>query len=66
VANFEPSIDPPRGFNARVRIAALRRDGKNLTEISATLSTGYKTAANIVPAAKLKLPRPTLVKFPIE
>jgi len=35
--------------------AALRRDGENLTAISATLSTGYKTVANIVPAAKLKL-----------
>ena len=41
-------------------------DGKNLTEISATLSTGYKTAANIVPAAKLKLhPVLTLVEFTI-
>jgi hypothetical protein len=40
-------------------------DGKNLTETSATLSTGYKTAANIVPAATLKL-RPTLLKFPVE
>jgi hypothetical protein len=30
------------------------RDGKNLTEISAALSIGYKKAANIVPAAKSK------------
>jgi hypothetical protein len=39
-----------------------------LTEISATLptSTGYKAAADIVPAAKLKLHAAlTLVKFPI-
>jgi transposase len=51
---FEPAVDPPRGFNARERrVAALPRDGKNLKEISATFSTGYKTAA------KLKLrPRP--------
>jgi hypothetical protein len=47
--------------------AALPRDGENLTEISTTLSTGYKTAANIVPVAKLTLrPALTLVKFLIE
>jgi hypothetical protein len=33
----------------------LPRDGKNLTEISATLATGDKTAANIALAAKLTL-----------
>jgi hypothetical protein len=41
--------------------------GKNLTEITSTFSTGYETAANIVPAGKLKLhPALTLVEFPIE
>ncbi|MFZ0496978.1 MAG: hypothetical protein WBE80_17945 [Methylocella sp.] len=56
MASFEPAIDPPRSFNARERrAAALPRDGKNLTEISATLSTGYRTAANIVSAAPPKL-----------
>ncbi|HEV7909818.1 MAG TPA: hypothetical protein VGP28_01740 [Methylocella sp.] len=68
MANFEPAIDPPRGFNAgERRVVALPSGGKNLTESSATLSTGYKTAANILPAAKLKLhPVLTLVEFPIE
>jgi transposase len=68
VANFEPAIDRPHGFNARERrVVALPRDGKNVTEISATFSTGSKTAANIVSAAKLKLhPALTLVEFPIE
>jgi hypothetical protein len=56
VANFEPAIDPLRGFNAAERrVVALPSGGKNLAESSATLSTSYKTAANIVPAAKLKL-----------
>jgi hypothetical protein len=56
VANFAPSIDPPRGFNARERgVVDLPRDGRNLTKISATLSIGYKTAANIVSPAKPKL-----------
>jgi hypothetical protein len=32
--------------------------GKNLTEITSTFSTGYETAANIVPAGKLKLHPP--------
>jgi hypothetical protein len=58
VANFEPAIDPPRGFNARERrVVPMPNGGKNVTEISATFSTGYKTAANIVPAAK-QTPRP--------
>jgi hypothetical protein len=67
--NFEAAIDPPRGFNARERrVVAMPSGGKNLREISATFSTssGY-TAADIVPAAKLKLhPALTLVEFPIE
>jgi hypothetical protein len=35
-----------------------RSDGKNLTEISATLSTGYKRATSIVFTAKMKLRQP--------
>ena|GEM_PF-7088468 len=68
MANFGPAIDPPRGFNARERrVVAMPGGGEYLTEISATYSTGYKTAANIVPAAKLKLyPALTLAEIPIE
>jgi hypothetical protein len=47
------------------RVAALPRDGKNLTENSAAPSTDYTTAANIVPKAKLKL-RPTPIEFAVE
>jgi hypothetical protein len=67
-ANYEPAIDSPRGFNARKPcVAALPRSGKNLTEISAQLPAAYKAAANIVPAATLKLRTAlTLVEFPIE
>jgi two-component system, NarL family, invasion response regulator UvrY len=57
--NLEPAPDPPRGFNARERrVVDLPRDGRNLTKISATLSIGYKTAANIVSPAKPKLRPP--------
>jgi hypothetical protein len=47
VANFELAINRPRGFNARER--HLPRDGENLTEISATFSTGYKRRRLLFP-----------------
>jgi hypothetical protein len=60
-----PEIE--RGVNARKRrVAALPCDGKSLTEISATLSTGYNTAANFVPGVKPS-PRPgSLIEFAVE
>jgi hypothetical protein len=44
---------------------AVPRDRKNLTDNSGTLSTGYKTAANFVAAAKLKQ-RPALIECAVE
>jgi hypothetical protein len=41
------------------------RDRKNLTDNSGTLSNGDKTAANFVPAAKLKR-RPALIECAVE
>jgi hypothetical protein len=50
VANFELAINRPRGFNARERhVAALPRGGENLTEVSATFSTGYKQRRLLFP-----------------
>jgi hypothetical protein len=41
IAGFDPAINPPRGYKARGCCAAASpRNRKNLTEISAALSTG--------------------------
>jgi two-component system invasion response regulator UvrY len=70
LANLEPADDPLRDLNARERqVVTLLGDGKSLSEISATLSIGYKTAANIVSAVKQKLhiaTSPALIKFAVE
>lgn len=70
LANLEQADDPLRDLNARERqVVTLLGDGKSLTEISATLSIGYKTAANIVSAVKQKLhiaTSPALIKFAVE
>ncbi len=70
LANLEPADDPLRDLNARERqVVLLLGDGKSLTEISTTLSIGYKTAANIVSAVKQKLhiaTSPALIKFAVE
>lgn len=70
LANFETANDPLRDLTPRERqIVGLLGDGKNLSEISATLDIGYKTAANTVASIKQKLGQPTspaLIKFAVE
>lgn len=70
LANFERAEDPLRALSDRERqVVALLGDGKSLSEISATLAIGYKTAANIVSALKQKLhiaTSPALIKFAVE
>lgn len=70
LAHIEPAEDPLRGSSDRERqVLALLGEGKNLTEISATLAIGYKTAANIVSSLKQKLHIATsaaLIKFAVE
>jgi hypothetical protein len=66
VANFAPSIDPPRGFNARERHRLAPRRREPCGNFPA-LSTGYKTAANIVPSDKAEaLPHPRQIPDRIE
>jgi two-component system, NarL family, invasion response regulator UvrY len=70
LANFEPAADPLRALSDRERqVVSLLGEGKSLSEISATLAIGYKTAANIVSALKQKLHIPTSpapIKFAVE
>ncbi|VTZ26514.1 LuxR family transcriptional regulator [Methylocella tundrae] len=70
LANFEPSEDPLRVLSERERqVVNLLGEGMSLTEISASLAIGYKTAANIVSAVKQKLhigTSPALIKFAVE
>ncbi|PNG27848.1 response regulator transcription factor [Methylocella silvestris] len=70
LANFEPVEDPLRVLSEREKqVVTLLGEGKNLSEISAALAIGYKTAANIVSAVKQKLgigTSPALIKFAVE
>ncbi|WOJ90776.1 response regulator transcription factor [Methylocapsa polymorpha] len=70
LVNFARAEDPLRALSDRERqVVALLGDGKSLSEISATLAIGYKTAANIVSALKQKLhiaTSPALIKFAVE
>ncbi len=70
LANFEMASDPLRDLTPREReIVGLLGEGKNLSEIAATLDIGYKTAANTVASVKQKLGQPTspaLIKFAVE
>lgn len=65
-----PAEDPLKALSERERqVVALLGEGKNLSEISASLAIGYKTAANIVSALKQKLhiaTSPALIKFAVE
>lgn len=62
--------DPLRDLTERERqVIGLLGDGKNLSEISALLDIGYKTAANTVATIKQKLgisTSPALIKFAVE
>ncbi len=70
LAKFEPAEDPLRILSERERqVVTLLGEGKSLSEISTTLTIGYKTAANIVSAVKQKLhigTSPALIKFAVE
>jgi DNA-binding NarL/FixJ family response regulator len=70
LANLEPAINPLRDLTERERqILGLLGEGKNLSEIAATLDIGYNTAANTVASVKQKLKMPTspaLIKFAVE
>ena len=70
LASRERANDPLRDLTERERqVIALLGDGKNLSEISALLDIGYKTAANTVAAIKQKLgisTSPALIKFAVE
>ncbi len=70
LANLEPADDPLRPLSERERqVVTLLAEGKNLSEIAAALTIGYKTAANIVSAVKQKLgiaTSPALIKFAVE
>jgi two-component system invasion response regulator UvrY len=70
LANLAPAADPLRALNGRERqVVALLGDGKSLSEISATLAIGYKSAANVVSVVKQKLKiatSPALIKFAVE
>lgn len=70
LANFEPAADPLKVLSERERqVVTLLGEGKSLSEISAALAIGYKTAANIVSAVKQKLhigTSPALIKFAVE
>lgn len=68
--SHERALDPLRDLSDRERrVVALLGEGQTLAEISATLSIGYKTAANLVSAIKQKLhigTTPALIKFAVE
>lgn len=70
LASRERANDPLRDLTERERqVIGLLGDGKNLSEISALLDIGYKTAANTVAAIKQKLgisTSPALIKFAVE
>lgn len=70
LASRERANDPLRELTERERqVIGLLGDGKNLSEISALLDIGYKTAANTVAAIKQKLgisTSPALIKFAVE
>jgi DNA-binding NarL/FixJ family response regulator len=70
LANLEQTEDPLRALSDRERqVVILLGEGKNLSEIAASLAIGYKTAANIVSAVKQKLgigTSPALIKFAVE
>ncbi len=70
LANLEPAEDPLRALSDRERqVVTLLGEGKDLSEIAASLTIGYKTAANIVSAVKQKLhigTSPALIKFAVE
>ncbi|MEJ0094378.1 MAG: response regulator transcription factor [Methylocella sp.] len=70
LANFEPAEKPLRALTDRERqVVTLLGEGKSLSEISASLDIGYKTAANVVSAVKQKLrisTSPALIKFAVE
>lgn len=70
LANFEQAEDPLRALSEREKqVVTLLGEGKSLSEISASLAIGYKTAANIVSTVKQKLgigTSPALIKFAVE
>lgn len=70
LANFETANEPLRDLTPREReIVGLLGDGKDLSEMAASLDIGYKTAANAVASIKQKLGQPTspaLIKFAVE